>query len=147
MLPVPTTKPAPSVRTRTLATLSTDTRPSTKKRTPPRRETSEPEAKRPARIHRPQQAMLPDDIGKYIVRDAKEVTRLSWTDFIRRQQGRGDFASLLEVKHPARRLLRQYKHCGAPVLLITGEWSEGERLVALKRGPHRSATEHAPFSQ
>ena len=65
--------------------------------------------------------MLPDDIGEYIVRDTKEVTRLSWTDFIRRQQGRGDFASLLEVKHPAHRLLRQYKHCGAPVLLITGE--------------------------
>ena len=74
-------------------------------------------------------------IGKYVFRNAEAVTRLGWTEFVRRQWGRGDFASLLEVKHPARRLLRQYKHRGAPVVLMTGEWLEGERLVALKRGP------------
>ena len=28
---------------------------------------------------------------------------------------------------------------------MTGEWSEGERLAALKRGPHWSSIEHAPF--
>ena len=28
---------------------------------------------------------------------------------------------------------------------MTGEWSEVERLAALKRGPHQSDTEHAPF--
>ena len=28
---------------------------------------------------------------------------------------------------------------------MTGEWSEGERLAAFKRGPHKSATKHAPF--
>ena len=61
------------------------------------------------------------------------------------QRGRGDFASLLEVKHPERRLLQQYKHRGAPVVLMTGEWSEGERLAALKMGPHKSSTKHAPF--
>ena len=91
----------------------------------PRRKTSEPEAKHPARITWPQQAQLPDDIGKYVVRDAEEVLRLGWAEFVRRRRGRGDFASLLEVKHPARRLLRQYKHCGAPVVLMTGSWTEG----------------------
>ena len=120
MLPVPTTKPAPSVRTCALATPSTNTPPN-KKRTPLRRKTLEPDANRPARIPLPQQAWLPDNIGKYVVRDAKEVTRLGWTKFMRWRQGRGDFASLLEVKHPARRLLRQYKHRGAPVLLMTGK--------------------------
>ena len=55
------------------------------------------------------------------------------------------FASLSEVNHPARRLLRQYKHRSAPVVLITREWSEVERLEALKRGPHKFATKHAPF--
>ena len=64
---------------------------------------------------------------------------------MRLRQGRGDFASLSEVKHPARRSLRQYKHRGAPVVLMTGSWTEGERQVALNRGPHRSSTEHTPF--
>ena len=50
-----------------------------------------------------------------------------------------------EVKHPARRLLRQYKHHGALVVLMKGSWTEGERQAALKIGPHRSATEHTPF--
>ena len=113
MLPVPTTNPAPSVRTRALATPSPNTPPN-KKRTPPQRKTLEPDAKRPDRIPRPQQAQLPDDIGKYVVRDAEEVTRLGWTEFVRRRRGRGDFASLLEVKPPARHLLRQYKHRAAP---------------------------------
>ena len=58
---------------------------------------------------------------------------------------RGDFSSLSEVEHPMWRLLRKYKHCGAPVLLMLGEWPEGERLAGLKRGPHKFATKHAPF--
>ena len=78
MLPVPTTNPALSVMTQALANPSPNTPPN-KKRTPPQRKTSEPDAKRPARIPWPQQARIPDDIGKYVVRDAKEVTRLGWT--------------------------------------------------------------------
>ena len=49
------------------------------------------------------------------------------------------------MKHPARRLLQQYKHRGAPVVLMSVEWSDEERLVALQKGPHQSATEHSPF--
>ena len=64
---------------------------------------------------------------------------------MRWQRGRGDFAFLSEVEHPAWRLLRQYKQRGAPVVMMTREWSEGERLAALKRGPHNSATKHTPF--
>ena len=64
---------------------------------------------------------------------------------MRRQQGRGDFDSLSEVEHPAQRFLWKCKHRGAPVVLMTGEWTEGKRLEALKRGPHKSATEHTRF--
>ena len=49
------------------------------------------------------------------------------------------------MEHLTRRLLRQYKHRGAPVVLMTGGWTEEELLAALKQGPHKSATEHAPF--
>ena len=83
MLPVPTTNPAPSVRTCALTTPSTDIQSTTKKRTPLRRETSEPDAKRPIRIPRPQKALLPDNLGKYAVRDTEAVTRLGWTEFVR----------------------------------------------------------------
>ena len=87
MLPVPTTNLAPSVRTQALATPSPKTPPN-KKRTPPRKKTLEPYAKRTARIPRPQQARLLDDIGKYIVRDAEEFMRLGWTEFVRWRRGR-----------------------------------------------------------
>ena len=104
MLPVLTTNTTRSVRTRAFVTPSTSTPPNNKRK-PPWRKTSEPDAKRLARIPRPQQARLPYNIGKYVVGDAKEVTRLGWTEFIRWRQGRGDFTSLSEVRHPARRLL------------------------------------------
>ena len=117
----------------------------TKKRQPLRMKTSEPDAKRPTQIPWPQKTKLPDDIGKYVVRDAEEMTRIGWTEFVCRIRGRGDFASLLEVEHPARRLLRKYKHRGAPVVLMTGERLEGERMADLKQVPYKSATEHAPF--
>ena len=143
MLPVPPTNPAPSARKQALTTPSPHTPP--KKRTQPRRMTSEPAAKRPTRIPWPKQAQLPDNIGKYVARDAKEVMRLGWTEFVRRRRGRGYFASLADMKHPARRLLWQYKHCGVPVVLMSGSWTEVERQAALKRGPHRSATEHTLF--
>ena len=91
------------------------------------------------------QASLPDNIGKYVARNAKEVERLGWAEFVRRRQGRGDFASLTDVEHPERRLLRQYKHRGAPVVLASGSWTKGERHAVLKRGPYRSATEHTLF--
>ena len=123
MLTVPTTDPAPSVRTRALTPPSTDTQSTIiKKRTPLRMKTSEPDSKRPDRIPQPQQALLPDNIGKYVICNAEAVTRIGWTEFVRRRRGREDFASLLEAKNPASRLLQQYKHHGAPVVLMTGEW-------------------------
>ena len=126
MLPVPTTNSAPSVRMRALTTPSPDTQSTAINKQPPlQMKTLEPDAKRPTRIPQPQQAMLPDDIGKYLVRDAEAVTRLGRTEFVRRRQGRGYFASLSEVEHPAQSLLRQYKHRGAPVVLMTVKWSEG----------------------
>ena len=88
MLHVTTTNPAPSVRTRALATPSTNTPTNTKKKTPLWRKTSEPDAKQLSHIPRPQQAWMPNNIGKYVVRDAEELTSLGWTKLVRRQQGR-----------------------------------------------------------
>ena len=146
MFPVMTKNPAPSLRMRAHTTTSPDTQLTTTKRQQlTRMKNSEPDAKRPTQIPQLQQVKLPDDIGKYVIRNTEEVTWLGWTEFLRRQWGCGDLASLSEVYHSARSLLRQYKHHGAPVVLMMGEWTEGERLAALKWGPHKSATAHAPF--
>ena len=129
------------MRALALTTSSTDMESTTiKKRPTLRMKTSELNAKRLTRIPWPQQAVLSDDIGKYVVCDAEAVTRLGWTEFVRQRRGRGDFAYLSEVEHPVRRLLRQCKHRGAPVVLMTGEWLKGESLAALKRGPHKFAS-------
>ena len=147
MLPVPITNSTLSVRTRANTTPSPKTLSETtkRKRQPTRMKTLEPDATRTTRIPQPQQVKLTDGIGKYIARNAEEVTWLGWTEFVRRQRRRGYFPSLSAVDHPARCLLRQYNHCGAPVILMTGECTEEERLVSLERGPHKSAIEHAPF--
>ena len=55
---------------------------------------------------------------------------LGWTEFVCRQQGRGDFDSLSEVKHLARRLSRQYTHRGVLVVRMTGN---GRRENARRR--------------
>ena len=122
MLPVPTTKSAPSVRTCANTTPSSNTKSvsTTKKLQPTRMKTSEPDAKRPTHIPCPQQVKLTYIIGKYVVYDEDEVTRLGWTVFVRWQRWRGDFDSLSEVEHLVQRLLRKYKHRGAPVVLMTG---------------------------
>ena len=103
---MPTTKHTPYVRMRahTIPTPYTQST-TTMKRQPMRMKTLDPNTKRLNGIPRPQQAKLLDDIVRYVVCNAEEVTRLGWTEFVRRQRGRGDFASLSEVKHPERCLL------------------------------------------
>jgi hypothetical protein len=55
------------------------------------------------------------------------------------RQGRGDISSLDKLRHPARRLLRQYKHRGAPVILRTVLWTPKQCADSINRGPHKSA--------
>ena len=102
-------------------------------------------ASREPRAPRPRQDTLPPDLGEFITRDSRLVRELGWEEFVARRRGRGDFADLLQVQHPARRLLRQYKHRGAPVVLADAEWPEVRRQEALQRGAHTSTLEHIPF--
>ena len=89
------------------------------------------------RISRPQQTSLPDDIGECISQDDTAVSHLGWEEFVWRRQVRGDFAGLEQ--------LRQYKFWGAPVVLAGKWWTKDQHMVALKRGPHKSALEQTPF--
>ena len=50
-----------------------------------------------------------------------------------------------QLPHPAAPILEELHQVGAPVMLATPEWSEGQRRSALERGPHKSAKEHIGF--
>ena len=91
------------------------------------------------KIARPRQTLLPNNLGECISQDAAAVSHLGWEEFVQRRRGRGDFAGLGNLRHWARRLLRQYKFRGAPVVLAGKEWTEDQRLAGLQQGPHKSA--------
>ncbi|KAL3809642.1 hypothetical protein ACHAXA_003728, partial [Cyclostephanos tholiformis] len=56
-----------------------------------------------------------------------------------------NFSALDNVPHPARRLLRHYKHCGAPVKFSTPPWTRHQLQRALSRGLHKSAHEYQDY--
>ena len=102
---------------------------------------------RPARvnIYRPRQTSLPGNLGKSISQDSMLTVKLGWEDFVNQRRERGDLSSLEALPYPARRLFRQYKDRGAPVVLSEKNWTEGHRQAAIVRGPHCSEMEHTPF--
>ena len=104
--------------------------------------TSEPPAKKPRLLKR-----IPDEIGKLIARDSTMLKQHhTLLDLFRKRQGRGDFASLENIRsHAAHHLNSQLKKHGAPVVLTTPPWSSLQNDAAVQRGPHHSATEHLEF--
>jgi hypothetical protein len=89
--------------------------------------------------------LLPDELGKLISRDRAILRRSSWEQLVTSRRARGDFSSLDKLDHPVRRLLRQYKARGAPVVLSTPAWTDNRKEAALVRGAHRSASQHIEF--
>ena len=91
---------------------------------------------------------MSDEIGKLhdrIEKDAKLLAAVGWNKFVQQKRTTDDFSSLVGLDHPARRLLRQYKHRGAPVVLSTKPWTTSMIEKALQRGPHRSSMEHLEY--
>ena len=88
---------------------------------------------------------VPNELGEFIDRDAKLLRTLGWRGLVRHRRPTGDFASLTNVHHPARRLLQHYKHHGAPVKFATPPWTRRQVQRALHRGPHKSCYEYMDF--
>ena len=88
---------------------------------------------------------MTEELGELIRRDVELLRRGGWSALVRSRRARGDFASLDDVEHPARRLLMLYKHRGVPVKVSTAPWSRQRCLDALERGPHKSCAEHIEF--
>ena len=59
--------------------------------------------------------MLPDELGKLIQEDVDIFLKQGWKGLVNHCRPRSDFAAL-DITHPARRILKQYKHTGVPVV-------------------------------
>ena len=88
---------------------------------------------------------MPPDLGEFVARDVLLLRQLGWHGLVSRRRSRGDFASLDNVDHPARRLLHFYKHRGAPVRFSTPPWTRHQIERALLRGPHKSCNDYIDF--
>jgi hypothetical protein len=87
-----------------------------------------------------------DDLGTYIVRDSKRLLEVGFDQLVEERRGRSDFHPKVKtLNHKAARLLDHLRTRGANVKLSTPPWSEERRAETLKRGPHKSANEHAKF--
>ena len=61
------------------------------------------------------------------------------------EESLGDFLDLLGLNHPARHLLSQYRHRGAPVVLSEHRCRYGQRRASLERVPHKSTMARVLF--
>lgn len=114
--------------------------------------TSEPPTKRVKQTHTTLHttvSQVPVEVGKslssLIEEDAALLRTVGWKEFVRRKRPRDDFGALAHLDHPARRLLRQYKHRGAPVVLHDAPWTQQQLDHAVQRGPHQSCFEYIDF--
>ena len=88
------------------------------------------------------------ELGKLkdrIEKDKSLFENLGWKEFVKRKRSGDDFGNLNKLPHHTRRLLRQYKHRGAPVVVKTEPWTSLTLAEAVKRGPHKSCLDHIDF--
>ena len=84
-------------------------------------------------------------LQRLIDNDLTLLRELGLEGLVKLKRPRGDFASLDNIDHPARRLLKDLKYRGAPVRFTTEPWSVDKVSYALARGAHRSCLGHLDF--
>ena len=90
---------------------------------------------------------MSNDLGTVISHHTKLLRNLGWSKFVRTVRETSDLTTLENVNHPAKRLLKHYKHRGAPVKFSTEPWSKERVSQALARGAHKSCLAHTEFLQ
>ena len=123
---------------------------------PPQRIAASPTRKRPPPVELlpakkraafpAENCSLPKDLGECISRDVELLQRVGWQRFVEMRRHGGDLSDLENVdQHPAKRLLKFYKHWGVPVKFSSPKWSRAKIKAALTRGAHKSCNEHIDF--
>jgi hypothetical protein len=85
---------------------------------------------------------IPAELGEYIDSDTQLLRSLGWHGLVAHRRPLSNFSLLDRVHHPARHLLRFYKHRGAPVKFSTSPWTHDQITSALSRGPHASSHDY-----
>ena len=80
-----------------------------------------------------------------IAQDLQLLNELGLEGLVSMKRDRGDLASLDNVNHPARHILKDLKYRGAPVRFSTEPWSSEQVNTALARGAHKSCMGHMDF--
>ncbi len=88
---------------------------------------------------------IPAELGEYIDRDMGLLQSLGWHGLVAHRRPLSDFSKLDRVHHPARRLLRLYKHRGAPVKFSTSPWTLDQVTRTLVRGLHASSHDYIDY--
>ena len=85
------------------------------------------------------------ELGKLIDESVVLLKKVGWQNFVQLRRKGGDFSSLNNIHHPAKRLLKHLKHRGAPVKFTTPPWSRQRLHDAISRGPHQSCQQYIDF--
>jgi hypothetical protein len=104
-----------------------------------------PATKRAALADVPRPSGVSIELGEYIDRDVRLLRSLGWHGLIAHRRPLSNFSQLDNVPHPARRLLRLYKHRGAPVKFSIPPWTWLQVKRTLSCGPHKSAHEYLDY--
>jgi hypothetical protein len=92
-------------------------------------------------------AQLPSDLSELIAHDTVLLQKLGWHGFVAHRRPSSNFASLDNLHHPGRHLLRLYAHRGTPVKFAMPPWTYQHLQRALSWGLHRSSLEYIDFLQ
>ena len=144
----PLTPPTPCTTVPPSSSLSppSSTLKPTNKRSLPQEALTPRHARKRAAVEVVENRSVSKELGELIQNDCELLSRVGWREFVRHRRGRGDFASLDNIRgHPARPLLLHMKHRGVPVRFSTPPWSRQRVDAALKRGPHKSCMEYIDF--
>ena len=87
---------------------------------------------------------LPDELDKLFKEDIALFKTMAWKKLVAHRRPRDDFSNL-DIAHPARRLMKQYKNTGVPVITKDAPWSRERISEALARGLHNSYHEYEDF--
>ena len=140
MPPLRSRQPTPTATPPGQSTLTSAKRAATSTHPAPR-----PERRRVAVADVPRPSGLSQELGEYIDRDARLLRSLGWHGLVAHRRPLSNFSLLDNVPHPARRLLRHYKHRGTPVKFSTPPWTRRQVQRALARGPHKSAHQYLDY--
>ena len=89
---------------------------------------------------------LPDKLGKLITDDVTLFRKLGWKGLVTHRPPRDDL-SRLNILHPARRLLKQYKVNGVSVIIKDAPWSRQIISEVLSRSAHRFCHDYEKNSE